>query len=921
MMKKIISVFISFSFFLFWFVPDMYAGGCDGILGADGTTCYPAQSPGAHGDCAGCGGCCVNGCCGTCDGDSDKPGCISWCDCHPSPACGNDGGGGEEEPPCETHDCGLPACPPGTTSTPNDYLIKDRVSCDKGCGETKYDHCYEIPPDCDPSITHVKGVQVTNLLDKVASVKGSKNNLCEPCDSTKQICQDHNNSAVHSDSQVNINTNSNNIPTPGIDVVSGSTQTSGSMNGLGCKSETWSGIEINNPIEMQARYWSTRDINRVEAIYFWMAKEGEQAGASGATVRGSSFGDNIIWFDSASFGPIHNVFGFSRGSDDFNFPTFGDYLSSSGKGRGSQSATSYELKYLLEQQVSSGKTATNSGFGFMVRRVNGQLSDIYIPKTGGNKGYWAKIGTVGSDFYIYGPHSKPMVKVSGLNITQGNEITAKFKLIFLNEKSKVSTFEKVHEGMYNIYTMANDVFGFTPKDNYPDDRGTTDRLPYEQNQIRFYNHWKKGSQWGIDLTPPKLEKSLQPVVTSPSVLSLQWKGIDNESSILHSIGNAFRIKADTVKNSEIIYPAGSGKKVLLNYRNSSDVLGKVNGSNILWSVANIANRDERIDMTDNRGGSAEFFVTLFDQGCNHKQETTQFNLNEWIQSKGGYFYSRGGTIINTKSLSAGLWKERALFDKYKLKENEADLATELLGGYVNAPTLLRQLNNSSTNKSYVAINFDGIKKSDVYSNYLDKVRKLPEGSVVKVNRATSTTLAGSLSSSCDNPSACQSKGVVYLVQGDITIQSGFKCDSRAVVIATGNMFVDPDITNSTSTSACVFMAGRDLTIRDGSNKSATNKIGFDVLDGYYIANGTLRISKENKNNTQRQDSLFVEGGLVSFGEGSQASIVLLRELHLEDRNIYPVLNIAHHAKYGKLMTEIFGGERLVFKSEIGYKEH
>lgn len=826
---------------------------------------------------------------------------MTWCDCH-----GGDSGGcgGEEEEPCISHDCGLPACPPETTSTPNNYPIRAIVSCDKGCGETKFGDCYEIPDDrCID--TGVQGVQVTNLVDQLASVKGVGDKVC-PCDPTKRICQDFPDSTVHSDTQVNVNTNSNNLPSPGTDIVSGSTQTAGSMNGLGCKSETWSGIEINNPIEMEARYWSTRDVNRIEAIYFWMAKEGEQAGASSATVRGSSFGDNIIWF--------------SRGSDDFNFPTFGDYLSSSGKGSGSRSATSYELKYLLEQQVSSGKTATNSGFGFMVRRVNGQLSDVYIPKTGGNKGYWAKIGTVGNDFYIYGPNSKPMVKVSGLNITQGKEITAKFKLIFLNEKSNLSSFEKVHEGMYNIYTMANDIFGFTPKDNYSN-RAIVDRLPYESNEIRFYNHWKKGPQWGIDLTPPKLEKSLQPVVTSPSVLSLQWKGIDGESSILHSIGNAFRIKTDVVKNSEIIYPAGSGKKVLLNYRNSSDVLGRLNGSNILWSVANIANRDERIDMTDNRGGSAEFFVTLFDQGCNHKQETTQFNLNEWIQSKGGYFYSRGGTIINTKSLSAGLWKERALFEKYKLKENEADLATELLGGYVNAPTLLRQLNNSSTNKSYVAINFDGIKKSDVYSNYLDKVRKLPEGSVVKVNRATSTTLAGSLSSSCDNPSACQSKGVVYLVQGDVTIQSGFKCDSRAVVIATGNMFVDPDITNSTSTSACVFMAGRDLTIRDGSNKSATNKIGFDVLDGYYIANGTLRISKENKNNTQRQDSLFVEGGLVSFGEGSQASIVLLRELHLEDRNIYPVLNIAHHAKYGKLMTEIFGGERLVFKSEIGYKEH
>ena len=673
---------------------------------------------------------------------------------------------------------------------------------------------------------------------------------------------------------------------------------------------------------MEARYWSTRDVNRVEAIYFWMSKEGEQAGASSSRTSApssSTISSPGRWIEyTRVMGPQGQIIELENPITSWR-PGWSSSTSSSTSS--SQTATSYELKYLMEQQVSSGKTATNSGFGFMVRRINGVLSDVYIPKTGGAKAYWAKIGTVGNDFYIYGPNSKPMVKVSGLNISQDDKVTAKFKLIFLNEQSGVSNYEKVAGGMYNLYTMGNDIFGFTPKDNYPDDRGTTDRLPYEQNQIRFYNHWKQGGKWGIDITAPKLEKSLQPVVTSPSVLSLSWQGTDGESSILHSIGNAFRIQSDIVKNSDIIYPAGSGKKVLLNYRQANkDILGQLNGSNILWSVSNVASRDERIDLTDNRGGSVEFFVTLFDQGCNHTQDTTDFNLNEWIQTKGGYFYSRGGTIINTKALVDGVWKVKDLFNKYNIKETEADLGTELLGGYVNEATRLRTLLRSSTNQSYRAINFDGIKKSDVYANYLDKVRKLSNDSVVKVNRITNTTLSGTLSSSCDNPSACQSKGVVYTVEGDITVNSGFKCDGRAVIFATGNITVNPDVTNSTPTSGCVFFAGRDLSIVDGNKKSSVGSIGFDQLDGYYIANGTLTISKEKNSNTERPDALFVEGGLVSFGEGSQASIVLLRELHLEDRNIYPALNIVHHAKYGKLMTDIFGGERLVFKSEIGYKE-
>ena len=67
----------------------------------------------------------------------------------------------------------------------------------------------------------------------------------------------------------------------------------------------------------------------------------------------------------------------------------------------------------------------------------------------------------------------------------------------------------------------------------------------------------------------------------------------------------------------------------------------------------------------------------------------------WIQTKGGYFYSRGGTIINTKALVDGVWKVKDLFNKYNIKETEADLGTELLGGYVNEATRLRTLLKSS----------------------------------------------------------------------------------------------------------------------------------------------------------------------------------------------------------------------------------
>ena len=83
----------------------------------------------------------------------------------------------------------------------------------------------------------------------------------------------------------------------------------------------------------------------------------------------------------------------------------------------------------------------------------------------------------------------------------------------------------------------------------------------------------------------------------------------------------------------------------------------------------------------------------------------------------------------------------------------------------------------------------------------------------------------------------------------------------------------------------------------------------------------IYIEKENKGLNDTKDGIFVEGGLVAFGTDSASgtSIVLERELNLEDRHIYPALNVIHQPKFGKLIRELFGGEKFVFKTEIGLK--
>lgn len=749
------------------------------------------------------------------------------------------GGGGE--PPCVPHACTPPACPSQTTKYDTGYFTNHVVTCDKGCGQSERNNCYEIPTTCDPEYENCEDPYLSSLQSEV---------VFQPLQTT---------------------------------------------NKMGYTSTTYSGMELNNPVGVEARYWSTVDNNKLEAIYFWMAKDGESApglaGSTNASVRGYS--PMEYWIVERRDGGW--VMSFAGGSPTINT-----------KG----------IEWIYNQPVTAGKTISNGSWGFMVRKVNGSWSEVYVPLVTNTKTYWAKIGNVGATFTIHSPSGKPLVNISDLKISQTNKVISNFRITFLNEQSGVSNYEKVSEGIYYAYTMVNDEFGFTPWDNYTSEE-IRNKLGYKPNQIRLTDQWKKGPSWGVDLTRPTVSR-LQTIIPSSTRLALDWEGQDSESEISYAVGNVFRLRDALVKNSPIIYPSGSGRTFTLNFQSDSDVLGKINGSNVLWQVANVKSRLEDMDLVDNRGGYMDFYVTVFDKGGNHITQNLRFKLGEWIQTKGGFFYSKRGAYLDTRRINLGVWTERQLFDKYGFKENEVDLGTELIAGDVQRQSALAMVNYLNQSGVFRGINYVGYRKSDVYYEYMDKLQDVKKE---KYEKITVANLSGNLTDHCFDKDKCKNSIVVNVVDGNLTLNSGFQCDTRSVMLVNGNIYVNPDITNMDNRSACVFIAKDNVFIKEGTHKSGSS-IGFDQVEGYFLANGTIKIEKENKPASDRTDGLIIEGGIVSFGTdpAENASIMLKRELHLADRHPYPVLNIVHHAKYGKLMQNLFGGDRLVFKTEIGFKQ-
>lgn len=710
-----------------------------------------------------------------------------------SPGC--DDGDDDEEETCTPHNCTLPACPAGTTSTNTGYPAKS-VSCDKGCGETKTGMCYEIPPYCDPAIEDCD--EYPNWTDaevEFKPVKPSNTNVYD------------------------------------------------------CTSDISSGLSINNPVAVEAKYSSSVDVKTLEAVYFWMSKTGTA-------------------------------------------PT--------------------EIQWLGASR-SSGKTRNNYSFGFMVRKVSGSWKEIYVPYLG-DKMYWVKVAEVGSDFTIEGPTGKAMVRITNLALSQTNKVVSNFNIEFLNKDSKVDIYEQVYQGKYDVYAMANDTFGFTPYDNYtnPD---KLNKLPYKANQIRFYKDWRKGDQWTVDLTPPTVDP-LSMTINGPTEVSLFWNSQDNETRITNSVGNAFRLKQDMIKNAEITYPYPGGSTFLLNFQKESDLIGKLTGDNILWKVLNLASREEKMGLGLNRGGYVDFFVTTFDLACNSTTKQLRFKLGEWIQSRGGFFFSQGGTSVDVRELSSNVWLLSDLFE-YGFTESTADLSTELLTGTVDSVLNLRILLNR--NASYRVTNITNPYTKDIYYTYFKKLKNVSPDVMTQIDPAIKS-LNGKLSDYCLE-GYCADKVYVANVEGNLAVSKGFLCDGRGVFLIKGDLNIEPDFKGVKKSDACVFIVNGNINIGKGDDHTTSTSMGFDVIEAYMMSGGVINILNENKPLNARKDALIVEGGLIAFGKDPDTgvSINIARELHLQDRHPYPVVNVVNHVKYGKLINALFGGEKLVFKSEIGLK--
>lgn len=640
-------------------------------------------------------------------------------------------------------------------------------------------------------------------------------------------------------------------------------------NVLGYESNTHTGTQLNNPLSMTVQYSDEDGLDDVEALY--------------------------IWFSTSST------------KEDFITPN----------------------RIANPTENLTGMTENNENFGFMMtKNESGQWKNIYRPHINGGKKAWVQEKNPSpTSITILGSNGDPMVGISSVDVTEIEDdggflhyfrtptIVMSFNMLFMWE----GTHEKVENGQYKIWALANDSVGFLPF-------GEFDDIEDSENE-----YWKySGTDWAVDLEKPLEVNRLSSSNASEQEISMRFNVKDNESKLSRVRLDACRSGGDESPPNDLLVGAQK-RPYTLQYCSDIDwsTLNMANGNNLLaanpvnpnastYSIDGV-NETLIIDLNDNSNGSITFRLTFMDEAGNWAQSVYTHNLGEWVAVKDALVFGEKGVSSSTRELDTE-WILNPI-SAYGFEESTIDLTDQiLLGGKGSVIGFLGDLRRDSVNKSFAAANFGGIFIASPYPElvraYKDRMQRTGDTLDYQEVELDKPDLPRDITSLCtEEPEIC-----ILHRSGDLNISTGSVCKSNALLIASGDITIDPDFKNNNDSSACIIVANGNIIIDNGetsNNNLTVGGVNYDVIEAFLIAGGEIIIESDSRN-----DGLMVEGGLAAFTPASAKSAVNnQRKISLSFRNTHPVIAVKGNAKYGLLGKKLFGSQTSIFQVYIGFKPY
>ena len=542
---------------------------------------------------------------------------------------------------------------------------------------------------------------------------------------------------------------------------------------------------------------------------------------------------------------------------------------------------------------------SNGSWGFMMVRESGTWVP-YVPSWAPATPVWTRATYTNSGgvirFFISGPSRGNMVAVTitAPITSSGDTVTMPFSLKF----SGTNIVEPASQTTYKILLMGLDVFSFTPYDNYPgvsmDGFWSANKLRYRSTppeaQTYARDWFFTDRRWTID----KIAPEIQFINDTPSVmgntLKIEWSATDDKS-LYAIVGNIFMSSPDGNPISILDFD-GSPNPVILRPNlelNEEFVPTYTEGTTILpgnldtgWDFKvepNIGGTTHTgsliLNIGEQREGVIVFYLTAFDDAGNIDMPDNgyTFNLNDWIVTDGGVLYSEGGTGFETRDdlIEDPTFSWTGILPPYISSANDsltyplADLSSELLSdGLGNVPLPLKKSNITG---SY---SIGGYKISKVTS-YYDTLLKAFERNKVSIEGLKDKIILGDVtlnsqltdSNYCGNINSfpyCSLK-----IGGNLTINGNgnlFRCASRAVLFVEGNLTIIPPIINTvpqpiSESLGCIFVVKGNVSITEGGDAD-TSGFAYDVINGYIFADGSINVEHENSKLPDSSDDDIID---------------------------------------------------------------
>ena len=573
------------------------------------------------------------------------------------------------------------------------------------------------------------------------------------------------------------------------------------------------------------------------------------------------------------------------------------------------------------------RAQSNMDWGFMMRR-EGSSWRPYVPSYPSlGTPRWVRALFTNNTFVISGPGGLQMVRVTiGHNLQPsvasfGSNVVLPFQLSF----NFTEAYESVSQVTYQTYLMGNDVFSFTPNDNYSfsvDSYWAPGQLRYRTSPTPAQLHARQwgitGYPWVIDKDAPSVQ-SLSVTVISETNLRLDWTVADTRE-IYAVVGNIYA-SISMPSNPPAIAITGSNLDINSPHNLVTDDtdLGRLNTGYAFrrldiggTSYSGSAN----IDIGENKEGSLIIYLTVFDKAGNMHSRPLTFSLGDWIITHGGFAYSSNGKDYEMKTIgNQNAWNNVSALSG--MIPSHADVSTELFGDSNPSGTLPTSLDTSSLLNSYHMRPFS--MNTHITSFYEELKRAYNDREIEgKVDLTTNLPPVTALNGNLTNIPACLNTSSVCILKHTGNLHVGetnrFVCDNWGVFFVDGDLIIHKGIENvNKARDACIFVVSGNVTVKEGEKASSESQLQYDEIHSYILADGSITIDPE-LGLFPKYDGVFVGGGLHSLG-----GLNMNRSLKLVDRNTYPALVVKYHSKYSVLSNLVFGSQVDILKRELGFK--